>query len=94
MQIQILICARLEIILLWKSERKLNPFPHGGTPSLWFFIGGQWGATKDPILLRQQNSVAHFQCQTLLGLRLLLRPKYFVRKILLEQATAKIQAVI
>lgn len=53
MQIQILIHERLEIILLWKSEKKLNPFPHCGTPSLWLFLGTQsvgMGATRNPIL--------------------------------------------
>lgn len=97
MQTHILTCARLGIIQLWKSERKLNLFPHCGTPSLWFFIGGQsvgMGATRNLILLRQQNSVSEFQWQTLLRLRLSLRPKYFVRMDLIQQASAKTQAVI
>lgn len=53
MQIQILICARLEIILLWKIEKKLNPFSHCDTAFLWLFLGRQsvgMGATRNPIL--------------------------------------------
>lgn len=40
------------------------------------------------------HTVSQFQWQTLLWLRLLLRPKCFVRRVLIQQASAKIQAVI
>lgn len=92
------------MVPVWKGERRLNPFPHCGTPALWFSLGQSvgMGPPRNPVLPAEKNNSEYgFQWQTPLWLQLLfhqdadlLRPKCFARRVLIQQASAKTQAVI